>query len=234
MTTRFIGFFFLITSLAFGQFNNLNNKRIDSIYFDQTTLNLYIDMAMGNMPNGKVAKLKTLVAKKDVELARWSWTESLVAQFNLNESNIKTPFFSNGVTNIYYPRYLFGLRVSVGTFVLTPLETKKANELYKISMIEQDYQNSTVVTEVTKRYQAYILKQKNLILRLNAETKINSLYNALKSSPQNKDYNYLEKEVQIFNTYTQVQEARNIAEAEVRVAKAELEQVIGSKLEDIK
>ena len=232
---KFIIIYFLYLGFAHSQskttFDISSNQ--DSIYFDESLLEKYIDLATATVAPGKIAELKTLVAKKDVELARWSWSETVVAQFNQNESNINSSW-TGGPTNNFYPRYLFGLRLDLGTFLLTPLKTKKAKELYNISIVERDYQKTSIATEVTRRYQNYVLKRKSLILRLNAEVKITSLYYALRGSAQNKDYNYIEKEAQIFSTYTQAVEAKNMAEAELRISKTELEQLIGTRLENVK
>ncbi len=231
-----------ITNILDKQGNSNLAESQDSIFFNYEKLDKYIQLAIENNPSGRISELKSLAALQDIKLAKYNWTNNLAGTLNLNENNA----YSWGIgppnrnpdgsvmTNSFFPRYLVSLKVPLGVFVLTPMEVKKATQLYKISLEEKENQHIGLVNEVTKRYQNYIIRQKSLLIKLEAETKLHTLYGLISKNSNTKEIVAMEKEAQTFAAYSQSLELRNIAEAELRMAKFDLEQIIGTKIENVK
>lgn len=210
----------------------------DNVEFDYELLNKYVDLALENHASTKIGELKTKVTKQDIELAKYAWVKDITGQFNLNQINAAdwglAPQRAGATSNAFFPLYGFTLRFSVGTFLLTPMEVRKANKIHEIALEEKKAQNATLVNEVVKSYQNYILRKKALFLKLEIETKYHSLYGYVSKPQTTKELNVLEKEAQIYNAYLQALDARNTAEAELRLAKYDLESLIGVKMETVK
>jgi len=221
--------------------NTFNAK--DTIFFDYAKLEKFVQMAVEHNRGSKISEYKSLAAKQDIELAKYNWTNNLMAQFNFNENNASSwgvgperndPTTGLPITNNFFPRYQVSLRVPLGVFVLTPMEVKKATHLYKITLEEKENFYRQLTNEVTKKYQNYIIRQKSLLIKLEAETKLHSFYGLVSKNPNTKEIAAMEKEAQVFAAYSQALELRNLAEAELRMAKFDLEQLIGAKIENVK
>jgi outer membrane protein TolC len=63
-----------------------------------------------------------LIARQDNKVSKWRWLDDIYANGNLNEYTINQS--QDAVTNNFFPRYNFGIRVSLGTFVTTPMNVR--------------------------------------------------------------------------------------------------------------
>ncbi len=88
-----------------------------------------VQLAWKNHPSNKTVLKEVEIASKERQLARWRWLDDIYANGNLNEYTLH-PRTSDGTanTNVFFPRYNFGIRFSLGTFVTTPLQSRIAND----------------------------------------------------------------------------------------------------------
>ena len=86
-----------------------------------------IQLAWSNNPTNDIAMQNIEMLAKEKKVARWSWLNDIYGVVNLNEFTINPGSIPDGRSN-FFPRYNFGVRLSLGTFALTPLETKIAND----------------------------------------------------------------------------------------------------------
>jgi hypothetical protein len=85
-----------------------------------------VQLAWRNHPSNKVVIQNVVLAEKEKKQSAWSWLDDIYANGNLNEFTINpTPENTN---NMFFPKYNFGVRISLGTLVRVPLETKIAND----------------------------------------------------------------------------------------------------------
>jgi outer membrane protein TolC len=85
-----------------------------------------VQIAWKNNPQNVVVQQNVDVLKKEQRLATWDWLDNVMAQGNLNEYTIHGLDYNSRA--IYYPRYNLSLRLSLGTFLLTPLKANIAKE----------------------------------------------------------------------------------------------------------
>lgn len=117
-----------------------------------------VQLAVQNNRTIEINKLKESSAHKDVQLAKSNWGDVLVGQYNLNEANIN-PSSTNGM-NIYYPKYLVGLRVSLSTFLKNPITVKKSKIEEEIVQHTSEMETIALEHEVKRRYRLYVAKKK--------------------------------------------------------------------------
>ncbi|HMI67884.1 MAG TPA: TolC family protein [Cyclobacteriaceae bacterium] len=83
-----------------------------------------VQLAWNNHPSNLVVIQNVDIAQKEKGVARWRWLDDIYANGNLNEYTLHP---NASLTNVYYPRYNFGVRVTLGSFVNIPLQTRAAN-----------------------------------------------------------------------------------------------------------
>lgn len=81
-----------------------------------------VQLAWKNHPTNKIVLKNVEIAHKERNLARLKWLDDIYATGNLNEYTINPA--PDAPTNMFFPRYNFGIRISVGTFVSTPIRSR--------------------------------------------------------------------------------------------------------------
>ncbi|HTF81964.1 MAG TPA: TolC family protein [Cytophagales bacterium] len=186
-----------------------------------------VDLALANYPTYKVSELRVKSVHKDIGIARSAWGENFIAQLNLTEAHID-PSSTAGTSGAtaFYPRYLVGMRVTLGTFFKTPLTIKKAKFEHEIALKEMEQQKILIKHEVKRRFRIYIAKRENLLLRKQLTDEAKSQLNIVTKRYNNKEVPY-EEYFQQSTNYLTLQESLNIAESEVYVSKYDLEELVG-------
>lgn len=85
-----------------------------------------IRLAWKNHPSNKIVTQNVSISIKERKLAQWKWLDDIYANGNLNEYTLNPA--PDGSSNVFFPRYNFGVRFSIGTFITTPLNSKVASE----------------------------------------------------------------------------------------------------------
>src|SRR5690606_22628995 len=91
-------------------------ENITTVSFDEKL----VQLAWRNNPSNRIVEENIRIAQKEKAIASWSWLDNIYAVGNLNEFTLEG---TNLERQIFYPRYNFGVRLSLGTFVKTPLES---------------------------------------------------------------------------------------------------------------
>ena len=88
-----------------------------------------IQLAWKNHPANKTVVKNVDIAHSEKNMARFKWLDDIYAAGNLNEYTLKKQETTPNTlpTNIFFPRYNFGIRLSLGTFFNTPGNVKIAN-----------------------------------------------------------------------------------------------------------
>jgi len=115
---------FLPMSVLYAQTVDYNRiilpERITSTTFEERL----VQIAWRNHPSNRVVEENVRIAQKEKAIASWSWLDNIFAVGNLNEFTLTG---SGGERADFYPKYNFGARISLGTFVRTPLESRLAD-----------------------------------------------------------------------------------------------------------
>ncbi len=208
----------------------------DKITDSTSYLDKLVYWAWQNHPNNWVLEHQIQKAEKNIKLTRYEWTKNVTATFNLNEKNIYAgPINLTGTpdANSLLPRYNFGIRLSIGDIVTNPISVKMAK--HDLSIAQENYNEQKLImrSQVIQRYERYLLRQAILKHRTHAEEEMKLLYSRA-SDRFKKGELTLEEYSASFNTMNKSLEDRTIAETELRVAKVELEEMLGTILESIK
>lgn len=222
--------FLLAGSFATTAQNTVQRSTIET---DSTSIVVekLFELAWAHYPQNRVKEHQAKQAYYSLKNTQFSWTESLVGQYNLNESNINP--FSNGNSNVFYPRFLVGLRLSLSTFIKDPIEVRKAKEQYRASLSETDLQKVLLKGEIASKLESYRLGKKILKLKTHAWEESQTLQQVVKQKFQKNEIT-LEEYNSATIAHLSLTESKLTAESNFNQSKIDLETLIGVKMESIK
>lgn len=237
----------MLAGAVFGQ-GNLGNPRYDArttifgLDADSNTIKAMglspyeerlVSLAWQNYPSGEIYTSRVEIAKKKISLERFSWTDDIKASFNFNQRNIEAGLTSNEAnSNTFYPWYNFGIGISVGSFVQTPIRVGITKEELDIANASLDQHKLSIRAEVLKRYKDYQLKLELLKIRAQAVEDAYSTH-LLITRDFEKGAATLEEFIKSAAAYSTATEAKLIGETNVQESKISLEEMIGVKLEEV-
>lgn len=221
-----ISFFFVIISSR--------GKAQESMLTDVS--NLYVEKlvatAKANYPRVKALGSEVTSAKSDVTAAKLSWLDPFSLQYvarsndaSINSVNLTTADLLTG--------YQFGVNFSPGVLFAKPSQIKKAKEQVKIAQANEEEYFIQLATQVKTRYFLYLQYQKSLVPINSAYVDAQSNFNSIKNKYQKGEATFLE-----FNSASislnQAFQTKLQTEASYLSAKASLEELTVTRLEDIK
>jgi outer membrane protein TolC len=143
-----------------------------------------VQLAWKNHPSNKVVLQDVELARHEKTLTKFSWLDNIYAAGNVNEFTLNPSADLNNRSN-FFPKYNFGIRVSIGTIVTTPMEVRvKQDHLlsnqFKVNqkMIEVRSQVLTSLERLKEQYKLLRLRQRMeedfLIMYNDAEKKFSA------------------------------------------------------------
>ena len=188
--------------------------------------------AQTNYPKVKALNSEITMAKSDLSAAKISWLDPFSLQYvarsndaNINSVNLTTADLLTG--------YQFGISVNTGQLFAKPGNIKKAKEQVKIAQANEEEYFLQLASLVKNRYFLYLQYQKSLVPVHNAYINAKTDFEAIKTKYQRGEVTFLE-----FNSAsTSVNQAYQIklqTEANYLSAKASLEELTVTRIEDIK
>lgn len=197
-------------------------------------LKKYIQAAKDYYPRRKIAQNQENIAKTDVTLANVSYLDIFNASYFYRPNN-QTAIVNPGVVNNPYivNGVQYGININLGSFLSKPFAVKKAKSLYKVAQLQaQDY-DITLETEVKRRYYAYVQSAAELKVRTQTAQDNKSVTDVLRRK--------FEKGETILETYNMSRlhladsnTSKIQAEVDYLNAKDALEEIIGTKISEIK
>lgn len=188
-----------------------------------------VQLAWKNSPANRVLFHQRNAAEFDMQQARWSFLDNLRAVGNINDIVLEG---REEETNRFFPLYNLSATVSVGMFVNIPLETKKRREQVYIAEANINQQKILVRAEVLRRHEIYL--QNKEIMRIQTETTEDAYSRFLIAE---ESFTNGEIDLEVYNTalerYNNEQNNKIRAQAELRIAEINIEELIGVKLEDV-
>ncbi|MEI9917756.1 MAG: TolC family protein [Bacteroidota bacterium] len=189
-----------------------------------------VQIAWKNNPSNKVVQQNASVLKKEQKLASLDWLNDVMAVGNLNEYTIHGLDYNTRA--IYYPRYNLSLRLSLGTFFLTPLKTSIARDKSVAGFELVNEQKISIRKETLLGVE--LLKEQFKVLKFRSRMKEDflSLY---KSSEQKFAAGQvpLEEYRMAAREYVSNAELEVMAQSSFNQRKIELEALIGLRLEEV-
>lgn len=201
---------------------------VDGINYEQ--LERYIQLAKENYPRRKMLKINEQKANSIYKASPLGYLDLLDVSYFYRPSertaiNQENPFVVNG--------FQFGLHLNLATFLQRPSEIKQAKADYQIAMLESQEYEKTLENEVKRRYYLYV----RLLEDLKIKTQTSQDNKLLLEDLQYK-FERGEVELESYSTVkTNLSTSRSDmleAEMNVLVSKDALEELIGTKLSDVK
>lgn len=191
-----------------------------------TFLQKLIDTAKVRYPKMKTFDHRVIIAQEDLKKTKLSWFDLLT--FSLSYS-------PSGATTIVSPTlsgYQVGIFFNMASLIQKPHIIKQAKEEVSIAKLNLEEYNLNIEAEVKSRYFKYI--QYITVIRLRTQS-LNDAEGLLKQTKFKfeKGEETFENYSKALMTYTDHKNNIIEAETELLIAKSNLEEIIGKKLEDI-
>lgn len=192
-----------------------------------TYLDTLIKIAKLNYPKIKVFDKKVTIAEKNVGRTRVSWLDAINVSYLYNPNNtfnIATPTFFSG--------FQTGITLNVGLLLQKPYLIKIAKNELDISRYEREEYNLNIEALVKERYFLYIQHQTILKARMQNAQDAESILKAARYRFEKGEETLQNFNIALMALSTQNQ-GKIEAEAQLLIAKAYLEEIIGKKLENM-
>lgn len=251
---KLIILFMAISSIAVGQKIDYNK-----IILPRSAQNLdlgerLVQLAWENNPTNKAVLQEKNVARENVRLARWSFLDNVYGIYNVNEftygknvgevtikPNNPDPNIPDEVTGIpvggaygnpFYPKYNFGIRITLGDFVRIPLQTKRAKDQFNIAEENINARKVELRSLVLVAYQNYLMNRELFKIQTEVTEDANAAFSLAEKKFKDGDLTFEE-----YNEGLQVYNAERVkkitSENAFLISKIKLEELVGVRMEDI-
>lgn len=191
--------------------------------------------AEANYPQVKSNQNRINIAQGNIGKAKVSYLDAFTFSYIYQPQGINTLGNVSGTSANY--NYFNGIQAGIffnlGSFLEKPYAVKQAKQELEIANNDQNQYYLTITSEVKKRYYTYL--QDISILKLAAQACIDN------ENIANDIKHKFQKGEETFDNYTKAQSVLTIsyqskiqAETALLVAKADLEELLGDKLENIR
>jgi outer membrane protein TolC len=187
-----------------------------------------IATAKKNYPEVKARQSQVESAKGLYNSTVFSWLDGLTASYIYSPQtsiNISQPTIFKG--------YQIAISLNVGQLFSRPGAIKQAKETYKVAQFQQAEYMLSLEAQVKRFYFAYLEAQAELRLRANAVIDAESAVKQLKYAFQKGETTFQIYNEQLNSLYNQ-NSFKVQAELATFTAKTNLEELLGTKLDDVK
>lgn len=202
------------------------SDQVPSISFEERL----VQLAWKNHPTNKVALQKVEMAQALKSKASWAWLDNFFVQANINEFTGNTEV--DGWGRAFYPKYNLGVKLPIGTFVHTPLNTHAANDQVLINEYEVNAKKLEVRRDVLLSIEK--LRERFKIIKLRERIKEDYLLMFQDAEKKFKEGKItLEFYRGTIQAYTLQEEEIIQAQSLFNQERIALEQLIGVELKDV-
>jgi outer membrane protein TolC len=187
-----------------------------------------IATAKKNFPEIKVHQSQVNLAKTNYNGSKVSWLDVFTASYIYqpkNSQNLLQPTIFNG--------YQLSVSVNIGQFFTKPYAIHAAKETYNIAKAQQSGYLLNLEAQVKRLYFTYLAAQAEIRLRSGAVIDAETAVGQLKYAFQKNETTFLVYNEALINLYNQ-NGFKVQAELAMLTAKANLEEILGVKLEEVK
>lgn len=183
--------------------------------------------AKTNYPKYKAFEKKVDIAQLNIDKAKLDWLNLLTFSWVYSPSNtttIITPSL-NG--------YQFAVSTSIGSVLMKPNQVKNARRQLEIEQLNRDEYDLNITAIVKQKYFMYTQQLSILNWRIKALEDAESTLKNIKYRFEKGEDTY-DNYSRTLASYTTAVQAKIESEGAFLIAKSGLEEIVGSKLEDIK
>ncbi len=196
--------------------------------YSTVTLERYIQIAKENYPRVRSLQLRTDMAKNNVTIQSLNWLDPLSFTF------IYAPNYSfNIIDPTYFDGIQVGISLNLSTFLQKGFNVKSRKLELKVAQSDQAEYLLSLENAVTKRYVAFIQAKRALISQSESEIASQNIFEQTEIKYNKSQVSFLEYS-QAIQSRNSAQTAKISAEASYLNAKADLEELLTRRLEEIK
>jgi hypothetical protein len=190
-----------------------------------------VQLAWLNSPESQIVQEQAKNARDSNKNVRKEWTRDAQTTFNLNESNLRSQSTAGAGSNVFFPRYNVSVALNLYNILSQKQKNAIGNREIKIADRKIDQRKLEIRNKTLSRYATYKLAKQLLKLRTLAEQDVYANYILIQQLYKTTDEKSFEEYTHASSAYYAAQEARMKAEAELQIAKLDLEEMIGIKWE---
>jgi outer membrane protein TolC len=192
-----------------------------------------IEIGRNYYPKFRLTTAKANAAKAAYDKSKWGVLDFIALSYIYYPGNEFSVYSSSGANSSYLNGYQLGLFVNVGTMLQKPSVIKGAKQEYIAAKMDKEATDDDLEQEIRKRYYTYVEMSNILKLKASATTDADDVlkhvkYKFEKGEVTFENYN---QALLSFSTYSQ---EKITAESALLIAKSNLEEMLGTKLENIK
>jgi len=187
-----------------------------------------IAAAKNNYPQVKVLREQVNIARSTFYQSNFLWLDGFSASYIYSPQgslNLTNPVIFNGLQLV--------ATVSLGSLFEKPYTIHNAREAVKVAEAQQEEYYLTIEAQVKRFYFAYLEAQADLRNKVNAVQDATTAVNQLKHTFDKGETTFQVYNEALTNLYNQ-NSFRLLSELAMFTAKANLEELLGAKLESIK
>ena len=212
--------FFLLSLVANAQQTMMPD--VSLVYLDKL-----IALAKQNYPKVKTYDERVLIGKYNLQKAKADWFNIFTLTYLYSPNNTTTlvnPSFLNG--------YQIGVYTNIGSLLQKQPAIKVARTEQRIEVLNRDEYNINITTSVKQRYYIYVQQLAVLKWKVQgaeeAETSLKQIKYKFEKGEETLD-NYIKTQIYFSNEV----QFKIESEGALLIAKSNLEELVGVKLEDI-
>ncbi len=188
-----------------------------------------VQLAWKNHPSNRVVDQNVEIAQKEKVVARWQWLDNIYANGNVNEYTLHP---KPTAINVYYPRYNFGVRLSLGNFVTIPAQVSAANGRLANTLLLVNQKKLTVREDVLSNVERLKQFYKFIKIREQIREDFRTMYKDSEKKFSTGDINMEQYRAAVEAYYDQSEQVVE-AQASFNGIKIALEALVGLQLTDI-
>lgn len=230
-------FFFVLIITSFSPIFSQTAKIDNTIFLNselpenEEFLNFLVQKSYGYYPEKNQFDYEIEIAKKEKALANVDFLNNIMIRGNLNEYTINPPTGPDA-GNLFFPRYNFSVGFTLGTFFTQPINKKISKQNYYIKQSEKEVYDLGLKTDVLIKYSSFKSSKTIYIIQNKALEDVNSKLSLNEDQFKNDQISYEE----YLTSLTDVNKQKIttiLAQRDYEIAKIQLEQLIGEKIESI-
>jgi outer membrane protein TolC len=192
-----------------------------------------VQLAWKNHPDNEAIRRNVNVATVDVRQSTTAWLDIISFAANYNEYTITGQQADLFGRSAYWPRYNVRANVSLGQLFSIPYTTKRNKELLAIAHTNVNSQKLQVRNAVLKAYNEYLLREKIFKVQTQLLLDNETSHKLIEQRFKNGEINFDTYSASL-NTYSTMTVGQLEAERNFKNAKLDLEQLIGTRLEEVR
>jgi len=190
-----------------------------------------VQLAWKNHPSNKIILKDVDIAQREARLTRWKWLDDIYATGNLNEFTLAPS--SERPANVFFPRYNFGIRVSIGTFANTSALAKISDQKLIKTTYAIDEKKLKVREEVLTNLEKLRLTYKSYRVRENIKEDYLAMYRASKKKFESGEVTNMDQFRLTLQAYSDQVDKAIATESAFKTAKIALEALVGVALDEV-